>query len=471
MTRKEERFLWAILSKGSQDIDVIGVDDEEDHELPPPLFALSPEEYLDILKAYKEYRPLDSEESFYLKAFGKGFKDLSTVVMRLPSYKHLLVQKAVSELLKGWRVINAANFGFAGNMRPIRHIQLEVDYNIKEDAIRSGVLLYESNDGDRIAVQFDMSEDRSGEDAKTEVNLTSHKEKQGYLESLAIEIEEWVKDHNYFKGKKIRPDATFISLDRLYDWDDIVLDVETKERIRQNINSYFELRRIYRRNRLPFKRGMICYGPPGTGKTLLGKVLASQIESTFIWVTPSYITNAEGIREIFDMARELTPSIIFFEDIDLFVYSRESNDKAEVLGEFLAQMDGFIENEDIFVIATTNDIKAIEPALKDRPSRFDVAIEFKPFDRELCKKMLNYLLREYQTKEDKEDLADKVANTLDDMTGAELKEFFISTVKTAIEEREFDDQGRVILSFDSFIKTQERLNMTRKRLIGFGGSK
>ncbi|MBI3583130.1 MAG: AAA family ATPase [Nitrospinae bacterium] len=169
------------------------------------------------------------------------------------------------------------------------------------------------------------------------------------------------------------------------------------------------------------------------------------------------------------MARELSPAIVFFEDLDLYASTRgydSSNDNT--LGEILVQIDGFIENNDIFIIATTNDIAAIEPALKDRPSRFDYIVEFKPLNEKLRAKMLSHMMKGYQIKGDHLILGKEVAKLSDKMTGAELNEFFISAVKMTIEKRSIDEEKRVILSYDIFMETKEKIGINNKRLIGFG---
>jgi len=166
----------------------------------------------------------------------------------------------------------------------------------------------------------------------------------------------------------------------------------------------------------------------------------------------------------------LSPTILFFEDLDLFASIRGYNDNTKVLGELLVQMDGFIENNDLFIIATTNDIKAIEPAMKDRPSRFDSLIEFRPFDEQLRFRMLEHLLRDRRiiNGESPDILARKVARLTDEISGAEMKEFFTTALKLAVENKCIDENDRIILSYDIFKKTRERLGAGQRRLAGFG---
>jgi SpoVK/Ycf46/Vps4 family AAA+-type ATPase len=132
-------------------------------------------------------------------------------------------------------------------------------------------------------------------------------------------------------------------------------------------------------------------------------------------------------------------------------------------------MDGFVENEDLLVIATTNDLKAVEPAIKDRPSRFDSVINFPPMDHEMREKMLNRLIRDFPTTESRSDLIKKVSQGLSEMTGAELKEYFISAVKLAITKDEVNESGRAILSAEIFREAWEKIRLNRKMIMGFVG--
>ena len=433
-----------------------------------PLLTLSSDKYLDILKTYKDYQPPSIEEQFLKEAFNKDPEELVTTLIRFPTYKHLLAQKALFAVLDGWKIITGAIVDYRSRRRPLEHMTYDVDYGVTEDTIKEGSLILEGTDRQRLVVRFNFIEHREEGKPRSDIFLTCEKEKKKWLEELEDKINDWIENNNYLKGKKLKPNVTFLDVSKKYTWDDIILPEDIKEDIKRNIKDYFELREIYKKNNLPFKRGMICYGQPGTGKTLLGKILASQIESTFIWVTPSDVEIPRDVSDIFEMARDLSPTILFFEDLDFYASVREGNDKSGVLGEFLAQMDGFMENEDIFIIATTNDIKVIEPALKDRPSRFDSLIRFKPMEEDLRAKMIKRLLKDYITKEDPEIIADETANLLKNMTGAELNEFFISVIKTAIEERSVDKEKKVILSLEIFKKTIDRIGTTKNKLIGFG---
>eukprot|EP01100_Stratorugosa_tubuloviscum_P002945 TRINITY_DN16_c0_g3_i1.p1 TRINITY_DN16_c0_g3~~TRINITY_DN16_c0_g3_i1.p1 ORF type:complete len:395 (+),score=207.36 TRINITY_DN16_c0_g3_i1:167-1351(+) len=135
-------------------------------------------------------------------------------------------------------------------------------------------------------------------------------------------------------------------------------------------------------------KGVLLYGPPGTGKTLLARAVAHHTDCTFIRVSGSELVQkyiGEGsrmVRELFVMAREHAPSIIFMDEIDSIgsarIESGSGNGDSEVqrtMLELLNQLDGFESTKNIKVLMATNRIDILDPALL-RPGRIDRKIEF-----------------------------------------------------------------------------------------------
>jgi transitional endoplasmic reticulum ATPase len=139
-------------------------------------------------------------------------------------------------------------------------------------------------------------------------------------------------------------------------------------------------------------KGILLYGAPGTGKTLLAKAVANESGVNFISVKgPSliskYIGESErGIREVFKKAKQASPTILFFDEIDSLVPKRsESSTDAHVtervIGQFLTEMDGIEELKGVVVLAATNRLDLVDPALL-RSGRFDILFELPIPDEE-----------------------------------------------------------------------------------------
>jgi transitional endoplasmic reticulum ATPase len=138
-------------------------------------------------------------------------------------------------------------------------------------------------------------------------------------------------------------------------------------------------------------RGIILYGPPGSGKTLLAKALAGESEANFISIKgPQLISmwageSEKAVREIFRKARQAKPAIIFFDEIDSLAPERGSGGSSQVseriVAQLLTELDGVEELKGVFVLAATNRLDRLDPALL-RPGRFDSLVELKAPDRQ-----------------------------------------------------------------------------------------
>ncbi|OPY37428.1 MAG: VCP-like ATPase [Methanoregula sp. PtaU1.Bin051] len=144
-------------------------------------------------------------------------------------------------------------------------------------------------------------------------------------------------------------------------------------------------------------RGVLLYGPPGTGKTLIAKAVASESGANFIPVRgPQLLSKWVGeseraVRDVFKKARQVAPSIIFFDEIDALAPARgtssDSHVSDNVLNQILTEMDGLIELEDVVIMGATNRPDIVDPALL-RPGRFDRLVYIGEPDLEDRKKII-----------------------------------------------------------------------------------
>lgn len=167
---------------------------------------------------------------------------------------------------------------------------------------------------------------------------------------------------------------------------------QQKQEMREAVElplTHFEL---YRQIGIDPPRGVLMYGPPGTGKTMLAKAVANSTSASFISVVGSEFVQkylGEGprmVRDVFRLARENAPAIVFIDEIDAIATKRfdaqtgADREVQRILLELLNQMDGFDQSTNVKVIMATNRADTLDPALL-RPGRLDRKIEFPKPDR------------------------------------------------------------------------------------------
>ncbi len=167
-------------------------------------------------------------------------------------------------------------------------------------------------------------------------------------------------------------------------WDDIGGLEEVKNRLKEFIEWPMKYPELFEYTRTKSPKGILLYGHPGTGKTLIAKAIANESGSNFISIKgPELISkflgeSERGIREIFKKAKQSSPCILFFDEIDAIALKRglsgDSGLTERILSQLLTEMDGLEELRGVTVLAATNRIDIIDPALL-RPGRFDILIE------------------------------------------------------------------------------------------------
>jgi len=180
-----------------------------------------------------------------------------------------------------------------------------------------------------------------------------------------------------------KPDVTYADIGGL--------DMQ-KQEIREAVELPLVQQELYKQIGIDPPRGVLLYGPPGTGKTMLVKAVANNTTASFIRVVGSEFVQkylGEGprmVRDVFRMARENSPCIIFIDEIDAIATKRfdaqtgADREVQRILIELLTQMDGFDQTSNVKVIMATNRADTLDPALL-RPGRLDRKIEFPTPDR------------------------------------------------------------------------------------------
>ncbi len=207
-------------------------------------------------------------------------------------------------------------------------------------------------------------------------------------------------------------------------------------------------------------KGILLYGPPGTGKTLLAKAVANETNATFIKIVASefvkkYIgEGARLVREVFELAKEKAPAIIFIDELDAVAAKRlkssTSGDREvqRTLMQLLAELDGFESRGDIGIIGATNRPDILDPALL-RPGRFDRFIEVPLPNEEGRREILKIHTKNMSFDEEAD--VDLLADLTDGFSGADLKAVCTEAGMFAIRAK------RDKITVDDFMKAVDKV--------------
>ncbi len=202
---------------------------------------------------------------------------------------------------------------------------------------------------------------------------------------------------------------------------------------------------LFRRVGITPPRGLLLYGPPGTGKTLLAKAVANSTDSTFIEVVGSELVQkfigegAKLVKEIFELAKEKSPSIVFIDELDALAAKRidiGTSGEREVQRTFmqlLAEIDGFAPLGDVKIIGCTNRRDILDPAIL-RPGRLDRLIEVPLPDKDGTKEI--FKIHTKMMSMDKFNV-DKMILEMQSFSGAEIRAVCTEAGYFAIRENRF----------------------------------
>lgn len=224
-------------------------------------------------------------------------------------------------------------------------------------------------------------------------------------------------------------------------WDDVGGLDEAKQELRESIEWPLRMNKLFAHFDAQPPKGILLYGPPGTGKTLLAKAVATESEANFISVRgPEFMSKWVGesermVRETFRKAKTAAPCIIFFDEVDAITPTRglaeDSQVTERVISQILTEMDGLEELHNVTVIAATNRMDLVDPALL-RPGRFDRHLYIPPPDLATRKAILAIHTRKKPLS--KEIDLDELARCTDKYTGAELAAVCNEAAMLAIRE-------------------------------------
>ena len=230
-------------------------------------------------------------------------------------------------------------------------------------------------------------------------------------------------------------------------WEEVGGLGEVKRELQEAVEWPMKYPQLYETlgHRMP--RGILLHGPSGTGKTLLAKAVATQSEANFVSVRgPELLSkwvgeSERGIREIFRRARQASPCVIFFDEIDSIAPVRGAGGETavaeRVVSQLLTELDGMENLHGVVVLAATNRADMIDPALL-RPGRFDKIIQIPLPDEQSRRSILEINAEKIPVVDDKDSpdrvSLDKIAEITDGMSGADVASIANTAVSLVIHE-------------------------------------
>merc|ERR1719310_1515994 len=251
---------------------------------------------------------------------------------------------------------------------------------------------------------------------KPSCSVALHRHSHAVVDILPPEADSTVQSMTM--GEK--PDVTYADIGGM--------DIQ-KQEIKEAVELPLTHKELYAQIGIDPPSGVLLYGPPGTGKTMLAKAVANHTTATFIRMVGSEFVQkylGEGprmVRDVFRLARENAPAVIFIDEVDAIATKRfdaatgANREVQRILMELLTQMDGFDQTVNVKVIMCTNRADTLDPALL-RPGRLDRKIEFpQPGRRE--KRLIFQVLTAKMNLSDDVDLEDYVSRP-EKVSGAEI---------------------------------------------------
>lgn len=296
------------------------------------------------------------------------------------------------------------------------------------DFISGGMHFMEDSQGHKLVITIKNggvigSKDRRGEFYVT-VSSNSHKEgsREACLHCLKLirnELNYEMKSKSY----ALNTDGNPIKVEKL-SWESLKIPPSLKKDIQFHIMDFISNIDAFRDAGIKPSRGLIIAGPPGNGKTMLGKILCTNIDVPFFFSSATDFNQSFGkpkINSLYEMASAFAPAIVLIEDADIFLNERRFNINQGTLTDFLNIIDGLRENDGIVTILTCNNPELLDEAVKNRPKRFDVIIEFGNPGYEERREILHSKLQKYISEEDSS-IIDDVARDMEGFSGAHITE-------------------------------------------------
>jgi len=271
-----------------------------------------------------------------------------------------------------------------------------------------------------------------------EIDLTTENIPSDILKKIVVTMDDFLS-----VIKEIEPSAlreVFVEIPDVK-WEDIGGVAEVKQELQEAVEWPLKYHGLFVHSDATPPKGILLYGPPGTGKTLMAKAAAHESEANFISIKgPELLSkwvgeSEKGVREIFRKARQASPCIVFFDEIDAIAPTRglgsDSHVTERVISQLLTELDGLEVLSDVIVIAATNRPDIIDAALL-RPGRFDRLLYVPPPDKEARTQIIKIHTSKKPLADDVK--IDALSVQTEGYTGADLAGLASAAVMLALRE-------------------------------------
>lgn len=407
----------------------------------------------------RRHERLQQRHKTAIKDFlGKGGRMDAAVIK--PRYYGELLTWALHRCMKleGWKVVRTLGYRYP---EPV-YIDVNTSEGTSQNLLRDGVLFLKKGDN-RLTVTVD-------------VNLRSYNSvlicgqicnKKKILE-FAIGIETIATGQNFYRGKKLEFAGRLRFLKPpARSWDGVVLDAEIKREIRANTIGFLASRERLACYGIPPKRGVLLVGEPGTGKTLVCKALMAEGEGTTCILTHAYsLDEEEYITELYELAQDLSPTIVFIEDIDIIAQNRAEfgYSRGPALLSLLSALDGVEEHREVVTVATTNHLEVIDRAIGHRPSRFDRVVTLPLPSLPERKQLIELLSQKIPLEEASKEY---IARKTEKCTPAQLQEIMYSLAIKHCSETPVEDRQSLRPTTADMDNAISKINGRNKQRLGF----
>lgn len=389
---------------------------------------------------------------------GKGQRIRAVAIF--PRYYGELLAWALQRYIEreGWIVVRTLGYR---EPEPI-HLDVNTDYDNIENLLINGQMLLEKG-GCRLIATLEINL-RWRNSVQVEAPARIKKDVDKFINGVRVIVDR----ENFYRGKNLElgQRLRFLNL-AAKSWGSIILDAEIREEIKANTIGFLNKRELWGGYGIPTKRGVILAGQPGTGKTAICKALMAEAREITCITTNAYgLGDDDYITELYELAQDLSPSVVFIEDIDLIGQNRTEfgYHRGSALLSLLVALDGVEERNGIVTVATTNCLDTLDKAIGERPSRFDRIIKLPRLSLEQRKEFISLLSKKIPMDEVAQDY---IACKAEYCTPAQLQEVIHGLVIGHLDMLPAGQSGCLKVSKDDIDRVISKLNGRNGYRLGF----